>query len=262
MNGIVNQISRLIDIRTDIIEALKENNDPDVLATIDGDIDNAKYADLVPAVQELKSDGGALASYAQRNTTLMNPEVLEGITAIRPSGFRDWPSLDFTSLPSGITSIGNSAFYGCSNLALTSLPSGITSIGNYAFYGCNNLALTSLPSGITSIGTYAFYNCPNLALTSLPSGITSIGDYTFRSCSSLALTSLPSGVTNIDTYAFRGCTSLTTLTFLGTPSGTISSTAFSGCTNLLTINVPWASGAKANAPWGATNATINYNYTP
>jgi hypothetical protein len=25
--------------------------------------------------------------------------------------------------------------------------------------------------------------------------------------------------------------------------------------------VPWAEGAVANAPWGATNATINYNYT-
>lgn len=35
--------------------------------------------------------------------------------------------------------------------------------------------------------------------------------------------------------------------------------AFEGCTNLTTINVPWAEGAVANAPWGATNATINYN---
>ena len=216
MNEIVNQISRLIDIRTDIIEALKENNDPDVLATIDGDIDNAKYADLVPAVQELKSDLGALASYAQRNTTLMNPEALEGITEIRPSGFRDWPSLALTSLPSGITSIGANTFYGCTKLALTSLPSGITSIGNYTFRGCTKLALTSLPSGITSIGS----------------------------------------------NTFQGCTSLTTLTFLGTPSGSIDSTAFTGCTNLLTINVPWASGAKTGAPWGATNATINYNYIP
>ena len=34
-----------------------------------------------------------------------------------------------------------------------------------------------------------------------------------------------------------------------------------GCTNLTTINVPWAEGAVAGAPWGATNATINYNYT-
>ena len=49
------------------------------------------------------------------------------------------------------------------------------------------------------------------------------------------------------------------LTFQGTPE-TISKTAFSGCSNLTTINAPWAEGAVANAPWGATNATINYNY--
>ena len=145
---------------------------------------------------------------------------------------------------------------------LTSLPSSITSIGNYAFHSCTNLALTSLPSGVTSIGTYVFHSCTNLALTSLPSGITSIGTYAFYGCTKLALTSLPSGITSIGTYAFRGCTGLTTLTFLGTPSGSIDSTAFTGCTNLLTINVPWASGAKAGAPWGATNATINYNYIP
>jgi len=51
-----------------------------------------------------------------------------------------------------------------------------------------------------------------------------------------------------------------TLTFNGTPTS-IASNAFGNCTNLRTINVPWAEGAVANAPWGATNATINYNYT-
>lgn len=50
------------------------------------------------------------------------------------------------------------------------------------------------------------------------------------------------------------------MTFKGTPSS-INSNAFNSCINLLTINVPWAEGAVANAPWGATNATINYNYT-
>lgn len=37
--------------------------------------------------------------------------------------------------------------------------------------------------------------------------------------------------------------------------------AFEGCTNLTAINVPWAEGAVANAPWGATNAAVSYNYT-
>ena len=94
----------------------------------------------------------------------------------------------------------------------------------------------------------------------LPSDLTSIGSYAFSNCTSLALTSLPAGVTSIGSYAFFNCTSLTSITFEGTPK-TISSDAFRSCYNLTTINVPWAEGAVANAPWGATNATINYNYT-
>ena len=114
--------------------------------------------------------------------------------------------------------------------------------------------------GYDKIRDYAFYNCANLALTSLPSGITSIGNTAFYRCANLALTSLPSGITSIGKNAFGECTGLTSITFTGTPTS-IDIGAFSGCTNLTTINVPWAEGAVANAPWGATNATINYNYT-
>ena len=114
--------------------------------------------------------------------------------------------------------------------------------------------------GYTSIGNYAFYGCSSLALTSLPAGITSINDSAFSNCSNLALTSLPAGITSISNYAFYNCTGLTTITFEGTPT-TIASNVFYGCANLTTINVPWAEGAVANAPWGATNVTINYNYT-
>ena len=114
--------------------------------------------------------------------------------------------------------------------------------------------------GYTKIRDSAFYGCGNLALTSLPEGITSIGQYAFGYCENLALTSLPKGITSIGYYAFAHCTGLTSLTFLGTPTS-IASSAFQNCTNLTTINVPWAEGAVTNAPWGATNATINYNYT-
>lgn len=114
--------------------------------------------------------------------------------------------------------------------------------------------------GYTKIRRYAFYDCSQLALTSLPSDITSIGDYAFNGCSYLALTSLPSGITNIGKGAFYNCTGLTSITFEGTPTS-INSSSFSNCSNLTTINVPWSEGEVANAPWGATNATINYNYT-
>ena len=193
-------------------------------------------------------------------TNLALTSLPDGLTRIGNVAFKDCTNLALTSLPDGLTSIGGNAFSGCTNLALTSLPAGLTSIRDSAFSDCTNLALTSLPDGLTSISGYAFSGCTNLALTSLPYGLTSIGNYAFQKCTNLALTSLPAGLTSIGNYAFQNCTGLTTITFDGTPSS-ISSTAFSGCTYITTINVPWAEGAVANAPWDATNATINYNYT-
>lgn len=127
------------------------------------------------------------------------------------------------------------------------------------FYWRSELVDVDMPDEITIIESEAFSRCTNLALTSLPEGITSIKSRAFQSCRKLGLTSLPEGVTSIETEAFSYCTGLSKITFKGTPS-MIAKNAFTGCTNLLTINVPWAEGAVANAPWGATNATINYNY--
>lgn len=135
---------------------------------------------------------------------------------------------------------------------------GHTQIRKFAFYK-SYLHSIELPEGIVSIGIDAFYDCNTLSLTRLPETITSIGAEAFGRCSSLALTEFSKTLTTIEASAFYGCTSLKNITFKGTPT-TISSSAFGGCTNLKTINVPWSEGAVANAPWGATNATINYDY--
>ena len=214
---------------------------------------------------------------------LTQVDMPDNVIAIGDNGFYRCPKLSLTSLPSGITSLGDYAFADCSMLTLTSLPSGITSLGDYVFRDCPRLALTSLPSGITSIGQYAFNNCPRLALTSLPSGITSLPTAAFQYCPKLALTALPSGLTSIGAYAFKqgtglasitlppalttigdfafaNCTGLETVKFTSTVSS-IPGGVFSGCPKLSTIYVPWSQGQVANAPWGASKATIIYDYT-
>ena len=128
------------------------------------------------------------------------------------------------------------------------------------FYNENQELVSVKFHGVTKIRSYAFSGCTNLALRSLSEGLTSIGEYAFQDCTSLALTSLPESLTSIESAAFYSCTSLTSIAFKGTPT-TIDSTAFSGCTNLTEIKVPWSEGAVSGAPWGATNATITYNYT-
>lgn len=69
----------------------------------------------------------------------------------------------------------------------------------------------------------------------------------------------PSGLTSIGANAFSNCTNLTHVTI---PSSIVSieENAFSGCENLTIINIYRSEGEIHGAPWGATNATINYNY--
>lgn len=161
------------------------------------------------------------------------------------------------TLPSGLTKIRSYAFYSYSTLTSVEMPDSLTSIGKYAFRG-TNLAITSLPAGITTIGEYAFQSC-RIALTSLPDSLTTISKYAFWGCPKLAITSVPAGITTIGAFAFYNAT-FKEITFKGTPTS-IGTAAFGGCTYLKTIRVPWSSGAVSGSPWGATKATIIYNYT-
>lgn len=165
------------------------------------------------------------------------------------------------SMPSGVTAINSYAFEGCSSLALAELPAGLTAVYSNAFLNCSSLALTELPAGLTAIGGGAFRGCSSLVLTELPTGLTAVANQVFWGCSGVVFNEFPATVATIGDYAMRYCTGIISLTFLGTPTD-ISATAFNGCGNLASIRAPWAEGAVAGAPWGATNATITYNYTP
>lgn len=116
-----------------------------------------------------------------------------------------------------------------------------------------------IPNGCTTIGDFAFYSHSALTSVQIPDTVTNIGNSSFYQCSKLAEVNLPVNLNILGTRAFYNCRGLTSITFRNTPTS-IANNSFGACTNLKTINVPWASGAVANAPWGATNATINYNY--
>lgn len=136
--------------------------------------------------------------------------------------------------------------------------SGITNIGSYAFYRCRNLSSVAIPNTVSMIDMDAF---SETALTSIviPSSVRYIGPQAFYGCSSLSNVVLSEGLENMSGSSIFYGTLLTTITL---PSTLTNIDAYSlNCNTLTTINVPWAEGEVANAPWGATNATINYNYT-
>lgn len=137
------------------------------------------------------------------------------------------------------------------------IPVTITRIRGSAFRYHSLLKSISGLDAVTVVESYAFADCKELTGISLPNAL-NILSRAFYGCSALASVYMPK-VTRIQNQVFYNCTSLTSITFESTATS-IDSTAFSGCTNLTIINVPWAEGAVDNAPWGATNATINYNY--
>lgn len=111
--------------------------------------------------------------------------------------------------------------------------------------------------GITAVRDYQFYNCSKVATITLPTGLASVGGNAFNGCSSLKAVQFPAEVETVDTKAFANCTSLQTARFNGTPTS-IASDVFTGCTKLTMIIVPWTEDSVPGAPWGATNATVQY----
>lgn len=195
-------------------------------------------------------------------------DMAAAIDAISGGGSPTDPYIEYTSLDSSGrvftakfrgTIVPEHAFSYLAELTSVDMPDNVIAIGDSGFYRCPKLSLTSLPSEITSLGDYAFSDCSKLALTSLPSGMTSIGDYAFRQGTGLTSITLPPALTTIGDYAFANCSGLETVRFTSTVSS-IPNGVFSGCTKLSTIYVPWSQGQVANAPWGASNATIIYDY--
>lgn len=133
-------------------------------------------------------------------------------------------------------------------------------VGMNAFCLCSRLEKISDISHVTKFGINCFDRCAKFVLDELPENTTHIGNYAFRGCSSCRFTTIPANVTEIGIATFNdGWKNSSSLTFKGTPSK-IDGQAFINNPNIINIYVPWAEGEVANAPWGATNATIHYNY--
>lgn len=116
-----------------------------------------------------------------------------------------------------------------------------------------------IPYGCTQIASGKF-NGFNITGVIIPDTVEKILSSAFAQCNSLTSVHFPIGLSTIGNMAFYQCGALAEVTFAGTPDS-IGPRSFDECTNLRTINVPWAEGDVANAPWGASNATINYNHT-
>lgn len=147
-------------------------------------------------------------------------------------------------------------------------PDGVTVIRKYAFHGVTPdtgaVATVNLPDTVTEFCDYAFNFASRVCINKLPNGLTAIGGHCFNYARSVfgdsTTLEIPASVGSIAQLAFYQYNgNVNTITFKGTPTS-IANNAFQ-TSAITTINVPWAEGEVANAPWAATSATINYNYT-
>ena len=146
---------------------------------------------------------------------------------------------------------------GCPELTLNGVE-----VLRYSAINDSTIQTLSLPD-LKSLNTSnAIANCTNLVNVNFYEGLTTIGTSVFSNCTKISHLTIPSTVKSIGLSAFTGCTNLKSITFLGTPE-TIGTTFTSVVLPVSTqrVNCPWPEGAVAGAPWGATNASIFYNYT-
>ena len=113
--------------------------------------------------------------------------------------------------------------------------------------------------GVTVLGQYSVNNQAMLTKLLIPD-VVSIASQGISSCSILESVTLPKSLKTLSGLAFMSNAGLKTITFEGVPES-ISTSAFYASGTIKTINVPWSEGEVAGAPWGATSAQINYNYT-
>lgn len=92
-----------------------------------------------------------------------------------------------------------------------------------------------LPPNAKTIAGSAFAQCSTLTSITFNPQLSTILNYAFDSCTGLTKIVLPSSITQMASEVFRGCNKITD------------------------IYVPWSNGKVANAPWGATNATVHYD---
>lgn len=149
------------------------------------------------------------------------------------------------------------------------VPTGTTMLRSHMFYGVrkdgDEVITVTLPDTVIVIAGKVFEYVGTVEIGELPPYLEEIGEQAFNYARSVfgsrTELKIPASVKKIGSLAFYNCTSgaVATITFKGTPTE-IANNALQNV-NIKTINVPWAEGTVANAPWGATSATINYNYT-
>lgn len=134
---------------------------------------------------------------------------------------------------------------------------------NQGIYGVISSKLTEIDfqtgGNPLSVNERSFQNCEELNIANLPI-LAKAGQYAFSASKTASITIRTTPTAVLEYGAFGNMPNLKTVYFLTKPQYITNS--FYKDDQLTDIYVPWAEGTLSGAPWGATNATIHYNYVP
>lgn len=137
----------------------------------------------------------------------------------------------------------------------------LTEIGDYAFARCANLTSATFTK-VTKIVKYSFFYCGSLESISLPE-VKEIESSSFNYCSSLESISMQKIEvlgSDKDLYGvFNSSYKMTTINLPYTIRS-IGKNSFKN-TRITTINIDKPADSIPGAPWGATEATVNWTGT-
>lgn len=194
------------------------------------------------------------------HNTLENLIIPDGVEMVSSQAFR-YNYISELVLPNTINSIGQWAFF-ANELEVVEIPSSVTYLGGGSFtmnnvlneedryiYGRNSDG--SINYSILS--SYAFKTIDEVKIAD---SVTTFDTSCFEQVTFLNTTlSLPSGITKIGSEAFNG----TNIEVINIDKNveTIVTTAFR-FSKINTINMNKSENSISGAPWGATNATVNW----
>lgn len=202
---------------------------------------------IVGTMRNVEASGGGLTIDGILTANEPIGAIVSEITSIRNTSqianlFAYNPNITSIRMPN-VTNVTNCPlFRDCKALKDVYIPSVITSTAQ-AFNGTafsGTMDVRKMFPNLTTLGGTAFNNLDNVTRIILPATIKSVGSKAFNN-------------------PMRG---LTDIVFTGTPQSIAADMVYSSVAPYVKdVWVPWAEGEVANAPWGATNATIHYNYT-
>lgn len=133
-------------------------------------------------------------------------------------------------------------------------------IGSYAFFGCSYLISATFAKA-TKVSGNAFSFCSSLESISLPE-VKEINASVFTSCPLKSISMPKIEVLGHDDEWWGIFDSFCEMTTINIPSTikSIGKHAFDE-SNITTINIARRVGSISGAPWGATNATVNWTGT-